>query len=142
MSGREELNEMKDMAEEIRSNLKVLEEVKSQAYKVNSILNGLPFGKKVSDKVGEGAIKLVELEEELKEAAERYNEMSAKVIRKINKMKKVREKNILKLRYIVGRSFESIARIMQVSKSWIFQLHREALMSYEKIYKQSVVKSS
>lgn len=85
-----------------------VEEVRTMAEKTTAASDGMPHATGTSDKVGNAAVKLVELEAQLRDLEQAFIEYRTEVQMKITELPEI-EYKILKLRYINYEKWDDIA---------------------------------
>lgn len=88
---------------------------------------------KISDKVGDNAIKLVEIREKWRTLWVDAERERLTIVDRINKLDEPYS-TILMLRYVQEKKFEQIAFEMNYSYDWITHLHGEALDKFKNLY--------
>ena len=99
----------------------------SRAQKVTTAWSIVPGGKGRSDKIQNGAIKLDELHEMLKDKADNLAQIRIEIERAIGTVEDGTQRRLLRLRYIQGMTWEQIAVRMDYSYVHICRLHGQAL---------------
>ena len=103
-----------------------IEEIRSMKMYPSSNNDGMPRGSGGGDMSGYAA-ELIEKEDDLYnegvEQVKKYNDISGR----INKLENEDERDVLFYRYIKGMEWWEIARDMDYSERWIYELHGRAL---------------
>ena len=73
------------------------------------------------------ALKVLEYEEKLKGLMEQYAKLKAEIQEVIEGVKDMRERTILRLRFIERLSFRDIAIVMSYGKTQIYEIYQRAL---------------
>ena len=94
---------------------------------------GSPGGGNISDKVGNGAIKLVDLEKEIDEEISELIDIKVSVRRALRKVPKYNQRKVLYLSYIKGMDLEHIASKMNYSYKQICRFHGEGLIAIKDV---------
>lgn len=79
------------------------------------------------DKIGEIIDKIVDLEHELSLKVERYVDAKKEIIKRIDELESMNQRNVLYMKYLKGRTFEYIAENTGNSLSTIYRLHKKAV---------------
>lgn len=132
MTAKEFLSRYRTLNEEINAKLDEAAQIRALAERVTPSENGGGSGA-VSDRVGHGAARLVDLEREIDREIDRLVDMREEIETVIAKVKDVRLHLILTERYIIGSNYEKIAEKIGVSYMHTWRLHKKALSEVEKI---------
>lgn len=84
------------------------------------------------DKLSENVIRVVDMDREIENAIEQYNEELMRRVDQINSLAKAEFIEILTERYVDELSFEQIAVNINYSYHYTCQLHGEALREFQK----------
>lgn len=84
------------------------------------------------DKLSESVIRVVDMDREIENAIEQYNEELMRRVDQINSLAKAEFIEILTERYVDELSFEQIAVNINYSYHYTCQLHGEALREFQK----------
>ena len=123
----EEVKELRQMHFELKSKYEVLKELRAQAVRITSILDGLPKSPNSGSGIAAPVINIVMLEEELKGLIERYTRKYGEAKEELAKIEAPKERSIMELRYLAGKSWSEIATIMSYSRARVLQLHKKIL---------------
>lgn len=121
----------------------------NRGYKANEIINGLlaekqhlrdiatnitstlsadrTFCRNISDKTGDTAVKLADLEHEIDCEVDKYIDIKREIRIVINAVKNCDEQLVLRHRYLEFMKWDEIANKMNYSIENVFVLHRRAL---------------
>lgn len=133
MIAKEELSQYKYARKKVDETLDEYQKYKTRAEKMTSIISDSPSRtNKTSDKVGDNASIMADLE---KEYEQRWIDAEYLKLRIEKAIDKVEEpyRTLLHMRYIEDLNFEKIADEMGYSYVRITHLHGEALLEYEKM---------
>lgn len=131
MNAKEELNQYKFIKGRVQEALEEYERFKERAEKMTTIISDNPsHTNKTSDKVGDNASAMADLNREYKD---RWLIAERKRLELVDSINKVQEpyRTILMGRYIQDKNFEQIACEMSYSYDRTIHLHGEALKIYE-----------
>ena len=132
MNPKEELGQYKFKIKKVSEALDEYERFKERAEKVTAIISDNPaHSNKISDKVGDNASKMADLN---KEYQDRWLEAERERLNLVDKINRIDEpyRTILVERYIHEKSFEQIAVEMAYSYDWTAHLHRRC---FKRIFK-------
>lgn len=132
MTAKEYLSQYQDLKKDVAAQEAKLEEIRSLAEKSTPSAEGGGIGI-VSDRVGNGAAKLVDLEREIREKKENVIDLMCEILKSIKKAKNPRLRLLLILRYIRGYTIEETAEKLKISERHCKRLHKRALAEIEKI---------
>ena len=131
MTGKEYLNELKEMNTEIDVLLEQIELTRQEAEGLQSVeLSDMPKGGKGQD-MGDAVAALVDLQRK------HYDLVLTRMIKRekamiiISQIDKGELRTVLIMRYILGRSWDDIAAKMHYAIANVFILHRSALQAFE-----------
>ena len=130
MTAKDELNQYKYMKEKVNETLEEYEKYKTRAEKMTSIISDSPSRtNKTSDKVGDNAVILADLE---KEYEQRWIDAEYKKLEIEKNIERVEEpyRTILHKRYIEDKGFEEISCEMNYTYSAVTKMHGKALQLY------------
>lgn len=136
MKAKEILSQYRFKVKKAEQTKKEYEDFMTRATKVTAVMEDAPArSNKVSDKVGENAIKLADLSREWQTKWLEAEEERLNIITLINKVDEP-YRIILLERYIHEKNFEEISVELKYSYAWTTHLHGEALEEIEKIIKK------
>lgn len=111
--------EMKQLTEE-------LERWRARATKITPTISG-EQGSGGSDRLQTSVDKICELEDNICRKIDSLTQMRGEIERAINSIPDSTLRQLMRYRYIDGRTFEEISVLMNYSWRWIHQLHSKAL---------------
>jgi len=79
-------------------------------------------------------IRKIDLERQLDKSIDKLNAQRFEIQNAIDAMEDSREKRLLELRYIDGRSWASVTTRMEISESMSFAIHEAALIHFAEIF--------
>ena len=110
-------------------------ELKDLAVRITPILKEVPtVSNSCQSKLETAIINLQEQSETLGNEVLKYLETRAKISDSIMLVKNENERLILEYRYLTFKKWQQIAEAMNVSLQRVYQLHDQALQSFEKIF--------
>lgn len=118
----------------ITAKLEQLEQLRSIAYKVTSVLreDKVSNGSSSKGSLEDSIIKIVVAEKEVNTAIDRFVDVKREIANIISLVGNEDEKLLLELRYLCFNSWEQIAVKMRYSYSYTFRIHRQAIESVER----------
>ena len=130
---KKELKKYLDNQKLYNDNLEDIEREVSNSERMTSILSKVKtFSNVLSDKVGDGAAKIIDLTDENFKLCFELAESKQTIENKIKTLKQP-YKNILYYHYIKGKKLSEVSTIIDRSYSYTKKLHREAIKLYAKI---------
>lgn len=138
MTAKEYLKRLKGIDELIETLQQELESSRAMAEACGMKFNATPsFGtNNISDKTSDLAIKINELEEQLKQYVSEYIDKKTVASRIINKMTDTRYQTVLYQYYFKNRTLEGTAGYMNRTYQNICKLHGNALLEFEKLMEE------
>lgn len=101
--------------------------VEDLVYKVSPTLSDVPKGGAGQDKIQCGVEKMIELGQKIAAEVEDLIRQREKVSDAIRTVEDVKQREVLRLRYINGFTWEKIAVEMNLTYQWVCALHGRAL---------------
>ncbi|MCM1334275.1 MAG: hypothetical protein NC084_12055 [Bacteroides sp.] len=134
MTAKEYLSRYREIVREIKEKTEEIEYLEAIAEKVapSSTRGG---GGVISDKVGRGAARLIDLRCELDDRIVRLMTMRQEIEAAIARSGDARDRLILRKRYIAGETWEEIAKELEITTVHVWRLHKRALEAAEKVIK-------
>lgn len=116
------LRREQELAEEV-------EQLRSRACKVTPSLSGMPGGTSDGQALPRAVEQILEAQQELEEQIEQCNAIRREVADTIEQVINLRDKEILRRRYLLGERWENIAVEMGIQSRWVYRKHRVAVSS-------------
>lgn len=111
-----------------------IEQLRSRAERITAVMDGMPRSSN-----GGGftlaADRIMDLQRELEKQVLEAIDLRLQIEREIERVPDWRERTILKYRYINGYTYETIAKLMNLTDRWIRIIHKQAIgnfLQYEK----------
>lgn len=123
----------------ILNELEELEKLNTLASKVTQANDGMPHAPGTSDKVGNGAIKIIEKQEEIDEIISLSIDLRKEIIGQIRKLHKD-EYDVLYKYYVLEMSIFDIADIRKRSETWVKEMKRKGINNIEIQYTDTFFK--
>ena len=116
----------------INSKLEQIQSLNDLATKATSVISDMPGNATRNvHKTEDVIVKIVDLQNEIKEAMEGLVDLKKQILDSINKVEDPELRTLLELRYISYMSWENIAAEMFYGIDNVFKLHRKALEQIE-----------
>lgn len=116
------LRREQELAEEV-------EQLRARACKVTPALTGMPGGTSDSQSLPRAVEQILEAQKELQAQIEQCNAIRREVADTIEQVINLRDKEILRRRYLMGQRWENIAVEMGIQSRWVYRKHRVAVGS-------------
>lgn len=117
----------------INAKLAEREQLMSLAVRLNPEMDGMPHAKgNVSDPVGNGAVKLVELAHEIDRLIDQYIDHKKMVTKALQKLP-ARQYSALHKHYILYMTWEQVAEAMNKSTMQVYRYHKKGLENLENV---------
>lgn len=143
MTAKQYLRQIRDLDKQVSSKLEQIEVLRALAEKVTTTLSPTGGGGKGNkDKTGDLVVKLSDLTKELDDDVDRYVTLKSKTIHMLDSLEDGRYKYILYQYYLNHNTFEQIAVDLNCSYRWVTSLHGQALIEFDKVYRDTLPISS
>lgn len=119
----------------IQTKLEQVAQLRSLAYKITSVIradSGVS-GSTPKSALEDSVIKLCMAEHELDRQIDRFVDAKREIVELLEHMENVEERTLLEWRYLCLKSWEEVSYTMHFSMPYIYQLHRKALESFERL---------
>ena len=123
----------------ILNELEELEKLNTIAAKVTQANDGMPHAPGASDKVGNGAIKIIEKQKEIDEIISLSIDLRKEIIGQIRKLHKD-EYDVLYKYYVLEMSIFDIADVRKKSETWVKEMKRKGINNIEIQYTDTFFK--
>ena len=114
------LRREQELAEEV-------EQLRSRACKVTPSLSGMPGGTSDGQALPRAVEQILEAQQELQAQIEQCNAVRQEVSDTIEQVTNLRDKEILRRRYLLGESWEAIKSITHYSLRNVYFIHKKAI---------------
>ena len=135
MTGKEFLNKVLESRRELDGKLEKFKHLQAMATRITGAISGTPT---VSDKsfsrIESAVTNALKQSEDVTDEVTNYFNQYLKAEKLIAKVPAIDERLVLNYRYLCGDSWREIAKTMQVSLRYVYQLHGNALLIFEKIF--------
>ena len=122
-----QLKNLKKNIKDARNELRLMREAAVNDQYGGGVSIGTPSGKNERNKVENGVVKTMALEEKIAELAKRYEEIRFEIERAIECLTNLNERTVLKMRYLYFKRFEDIVVMTGYSISHVYRFHRNGL---------------
>ncbi|MDE7233569.1 MAG: DUF1492 domain-containing protein [Ruminiclostridium sp.] len=131
MTAKEFLSQYRTLNAEINAKLDEAAQIRALAERVTPSEQCGGSGT-VSDRIGHGAARLVDLEREINQDIDRLVDLQAEIVTMIREVGDYNQRMVLRLRYINGWTWEKIAESLGFSYQWVCVLHGRGLENFIK----------
>ena len=139
MTAREFLRQSHKVRCKLDCKLEQVQDLKDLANRITPVFNGTPtVSNKCLSKLESAIVNLQDQSEILGEDVVKYLKIRAEIADTIKAVVDENERLILEYRYLTFRTWKKIAAAMGVSLQRVYQLHEQALKSFEKIYAATI----
>lgn len=134
MSAREYLQRLKSLDYQVTIKISELNELNEIITALGSSASDVKVQTSgTSDKTGNLAIRLTELQKQAIEKCNEWAMMKIEALKLINKMEDRRYQSVLNLYYLQNKTFNETAEKMGVSYQWVNVLHKNAVAEFAEI---------
>ena len=122
---------MRELKRALEATQERLERLQSSAERVTTIIDGLPSGAKGRSFIEDMLVRMLSEMERAEAALEELKRMHEEFERELErKVKPMRTRMLMRMRYLDGLSWRQIGRILSVSSSRVYQMHRQAIEQF------------
>lgn len=133
MTAKEYLKQARKLQQTIRVTEMLIEQLRSLSEKTTPTYTDMPTSSPSGSKIDKYACDIVDLEDELIKRREDLREKYFEITQIVLKVKDQQLQDVLTLYYLVGKPWEEVAEILQISVRWVQALHGDALNVVRKI---------
>lgn len=137
MTAKEYLSQYRLLNDEINAKLNEAAQIRALAERVTPSEQGGGIGT-VSDRVGHGVARLVDLEREIDAEIDRLIDLRREIVSMIREVPEYNQRIVLRLRYINGWIWEKIAEELDFSYQWVCVLHGRGLEKISKNFRELI----
>lgn len=105
-----------------------LEQLRSEATRVTTMLTGMPGGPSDGQSLPRAVERLIQAQKELQTQIDACGVTRCEVVAVISQATDPRDREILRRRYILGQKFEEIAVEMPLEIRWVYRRHKRAVI--------------
>ena len=138
MTGKEFLNSILESRRILDGKLEKFKHLQAMATKITGAISGTPT---VSDKnfsrIESAVVNALQQSDDVTDEVTNYFNLYQQAEMLVAKVPTIDERLILNYRYLCGNSWQKIADKMQVSLRYVYQLHGNALLLFEKIFEDA-----
>lgn len=102
-----------------------VERLRSEATRITPLLSGMPGGQGDGQHLPRAVEAITEAQVELQEQVLRCEELRREVLAVIEAVPDVRDREILRRRYVLGQRWEKIGEDMSMNVRWVYKRHRK-----------------
>ena len=134
MTAKEYLSRLRSLELRMSANASEIESLQTLATHITSAINsdGIHTTGMTSDKLGNCVSRIVDLQREINEDIDNLEIVRREIIDSLEKVANSQYRELLRMRYVSGMTFEEIAVDMDKSYRWITKLHGRALQEFSK----------
>ena len=143
MTAKEYLSRLRSLELRMSANASEIESLQTLATHITSAINsdGIHTTGMTSDKLGNCVSRIVDLQREINEDIDNLEIVRREIIDSLEKVTNSQYRELLRMRYVSGMTFEEIAVQMDMSWRWTVKLHGRALQEFSEKNKK-VLESS
>ena len=126
---KDDLFRLKELTKELAGAEDRIILLRAQAERITAMLDGLPRGSLMRSKIEESVVKLVTAADDLENKRSELLSLQAELITDIAYLPAL-ESTVIRMKYLEGWSFRTIAATFKCSVGHIFKAHRRALKKF------------
>lgn len=126
-AAKEKLNKVRKIQFEIDSRKAEIEQLSVIAFGCQSNISGMPRGGGTSDKVGDTATKIADLQLEIRKEMNLLIDAKMMCLQAINRLDDTRLRSVLIQYYVTGQTWSQIAENMDITEQWAQKLRNAAI---------------
>lgn len=135
METKQYLNQIERLERMIQNKLSEIYQLKTMACSVSVSYDSERVQSNSSkDRMGNAVVKIIDLERETDSLIDDFAKKRNHIISQIDRIENIDYYHVLTLRYVSRNTFEDIAKKTHWSIRKVFDLHKEALLEFEKLY--------
>ena len=115
------LRQEKELAEEV-------EQLRARACRVTPALNDMPTAQGDGQALPRAIEQIMQAQQELQAQIARCDAVRREIIAALEQVPDPRDGEVLRRKYILGQTFETIAQEMHLEYRWIRRLHKKAII--------------
>jgi len=120
---------------EIKSKAEQVEHLRSLLDSIGPIIANMPKGQPDPHSNERKIVNILDKESKIAETANRLLEVSCEIAEIISKIKSQKQRRLLELRYLKFLQWDDIVEELDISSFYVYQLHRDAVLSFSREYK-------
>lgn len=129
MTKKEFLNQYRNAEREIAIKMDEIIRLREMATKVTQVLTPDKVKGGMENRREESIAKIVDMEKEIGASIDDLKKIREQVERAINAIPNANQRDVLRLRYLNGKTWEQIAVQLEFSYQWVCKLHGRALQN-------------
>lgn len=134
MTAKQYLQQAYHLDARINSKISQVDSLRELATKCTSVMTGMPRNPSPSTSLMADAVgKIIDLEAEINRDIDKLVDLKQEIVNVLKQLDDFQLRLLLELRYLCFQSWDEIAASMNVTTSWVFKLHRNALRAVEEI---------
>lgn len=134
MNAKQYLRQVRRLDNIINAKLEQVEVLRAMATRMTAKLTANKVQESnTPDKTEKLIVKIIDLEKEITNDIDKLIDLKTEVMRKIDSIQNDDYKLLLTLRYLNFKTWEQIAVEMKFTFQWVHELHKRALIEFEKV---------
>ena len=135
MTAKQYLRQVKRLDNIINAKLEQIEKLRAMSINISRVMSTDNIRSQENrSKIEKILVKIIDLEREVTTDIDRLVDLKREIMQKIDAMEDNNYKVLLTLRYLNFKTWEEIAVEMDYTFQWVHQLHKRALIEFEKKY--------
>ena len=135
MTAKQYLRQVKRLDNIINAKLEQIEKLRAMSINISRVMSTDNIRSQENrSKIEKILVKIIDLEREVTTDIDRLVDLKREIMQKIDAMEDNNYKVLLTLRYLNFKTWEEIAVEMGYTFQWVHQLHKRALIEFEKKY--------
>ena len=135
MTAKQYLRQVKRLDNIINAKLEQIEKLRAMSINISRVMSPDNIRSQENrSKTEKIIVKIIDLEREVTNDIDRLVDLKREIMQKIDAMEDDNYKVLLTLRYLNFKTWEEIAVEMDYTFQWVHQLHKRALIEFEKKY--------
>lgn len=135
MTAKQYLRQVKRLDNIINAKLEQIEKLRAMSINISRVMSpDKVHSQENRSKTEKIIVKIIDLEREVTNDIDRLVDLKREIMQKIDAMEDDNYKVLLTLRYLNFKTWEEIAVEMDYTFQWVHQLHKRALIEFERKY--------
>src|SRR5690554_2482725 len=135
MTAKQYLKQIRKLDNLINAKLEQIEKLRAMSINISRVMSTDNIRSQENrSKIEKILVKIIDLEREVTTDIDRLVDLKREIMQKIDAMEDDNYKVLLTLRYLIFKTWEEIAVEMDYTFQWVHQLHKRALIEFERKY--------